>query len=307
MDAFEHLRKWQNMMNNINSSQRMINQMTRTSELASKLIVSYPMGQERTVIKASSLVSEMRNSGLIASYHAENVNAIGKVSTLAREMAKSSAMARYSTEQQRALIKASRLVSELAKTKSGLIAYFSNNSVRLMANIPRHDFSKIAKAITLLNTHKVGFSNTHKFSSFFNHLSSNINDSFVEKLNEYVQDKKEDEFEEIEGLQENLQVDIKQPEFFNLALKTNIILDLTDADVQEGKLDEEDVSAWKKVLTPILTVLGQLFLAWAFSDTPIQETNIYKSIESIIQYVEKMNIDIGDQEQQQKLPEKESQ
>lgn len=307
MDAFEHLRKWQNMMNQINSSQRMINQMTRASELASKLIVSYPMGQERAVIKASKLASEMRNSGLIASYHAEKVNSIGKVSTLAHEMAKSSAIVRYSMEQQRAIIKASRLASELAKTKSGLIANFSNDSVRAMANIPRHDFSKIAKAITILNTHKVGFSNTHKFSSFFNHLSYNINDSFVENLNGYIQHKKENEFEEIEELQEDLQVEIKQPEFFNLALKINIILDLIDANVQEGKLDEEDVSTWKKVLTPILTVLSQLFLVWAFSNTPIQETNIYKSIESFIQYVEKMNIDIGDQEQQQKLPEKESQ
>jgi hypothetical protein len=292
MDAFEHLRKWQSMMNKINSSQRMVNQMTRANELVSKLIVYYPSEKGRAIVKASRLASEMANSGLIASYHAEKVNSIGKVSTLAHEMTKSSVIARYSMEQERAIIKASRLVSEAAK--SGIISYFPNNSVRAMANIPCHDFSKMAKAITLLSNQKVVFSNTHKFSSFFNHLSSNIDGAFVEELNDYVQDKKEDEFEEIEELQEDLQIEIKRPEFFNLALKINIILDLTDADVQEGKLDEEDVRTWKKVLTPILTVLGQLFLAWAFSDTPLEETNIYKSIENIIQYVD--SIQIGDED-----------
>lgn len=180
---------------------------------------------------------------------------------------------------------------------SGVVAHLINNPMYTMANIPRHDFSQMASAVASLSNQGLAFSNASQFAPFFNQISSAINSSFVENLSEYVSDIDDDE-EEIEELhEEDIQVEIKRPHFFDMALKINIIVNVTDAEAQDGKLNKEEVSTWKKVLLPVLTVLGQLFLAWAMSDTPLHETNIYKSIEPIVHYIDTLDIDFDDVEQ----------
>ncbi len=267
-DAFKHLRKWQKMMNQINRNQEMINRMTRASELANK----------------------MGNSSVVASYM-EHASAFGKISTLASEVAKGSILTNE-------VAKSGLIASELSK--SSLINSFYKEPLWAkvgMINIPPHEFSQMASAVAGLNNQGLAFSSASQFAPFFNQISSAINSSFVENLNEYIRDAVDDE-EEIEELQEeDIQVKIKRPHFFDMALKINIIVNVTDAEIQDGKLNEEEVSTWKKVLLPVLTVLGQLFLAWALSDTPLHETNIYKSIETFVHYVETLDIDFDDVEQ----------
>ncbi|WP_108671773.1 hypothetical protein [Peribacillus acanthi] len=267
-DAFEHIRKWQKMMNQLNRHQEMISKMARASELANK----------------------MAKSSVVSSYM-EHASAVGKVSTLASEVAKSGILANE-------VVKSGLIASELSK--SSLINSFYKEPLWTkvgMINIPRHDFSQMASAVASLSKQGLAFSSAYQFAPFFNQISSAINSSFVENLSEYIHDT-EDDVEEIEELyEEDIQVEIKRPHFFDLALKINIILDITDAEVQEGKLNEEEVSTWKKVLTPVLTILGQLFLAWAMSDTSLHETNVYKSVQSIIHYVETMDIDFDYEEQ----------
>lgn len=257
-DAFEPIRKWQKMINQINRNQEMISKMTRASELANKMA------------KSSAVASYMKHA-----------SAVSQVSNLAREVAKSSAMASQ--------ISKSSLMSSLYKEP-----LWSKMST---ITIPRHDLFQMTSAVARLSNQGLAFSNAHKFAPLFNHISSAINSSFVENLSECVRDI-DDDLEEMEELhEEDIQLEIKRPHFFDMALKINIIVNVTDAEFQDGKLNEEEVSTWKKVLLPVLTVLGQLFLAWAMSDTPLRETNIYKSVETIVHYVETLDIDFDDVEQ----------
>jgi len=261
-DSFKHLRKWQKMMNQINRNQEMINRMTRASELANK----------------------MANSSVVASYM-EHASAFEKANTMSSALMNSDAFAIY---------KQSNILELM---NSGVVAHLINYPMHTMANIPRHDFSQMASAVAGLSNQGLAFSSASQFAPFFNQISSAINSSFVENLSEYIHDT-EDDVEEIEELhEEDIQVKIKRPHFFDMALKINIIVNVTDAEVQDGKLNEEEVSTWKKVLLPVLTVLGQLFLAWAMSDTPLHETNVFKSIETIIHYVETLDIDFDNVEQ----------
>lgn len=262
-DAFKQLRKWQKMMNQLNQNQEMISQMTRVSELANK----------------------MANGSVVASYM-EHASAFGKVSTLASEVAKGSILANE-------VAKSGLIASEI--TKSSLINSFYTEPLWSkigMINIPRHDFSQMTSAVARLSNQGIAFSSAYQFAPLFNHISSAIGSSFVENLSEYIHVTDGDNLEEIEELhEEDIQVEIKRPHFFDMALKINIIVNITDAEVQEGNFNEEEVSTWKKVITPVLAVLGQLFLAWAMSDTPLHETNIYKSVESIIHYIDTIDMD----------------
>ncbi|MTT31473.1 hypothetical protein GMB86_05495 [Terrilactibacillus sp. BCM23-1] len=227
---------------------------------------------------------------VVASYM-EHASAFGKVSTLASEVAKGSMLANE-------VVKSGLIASEVSK--SSLISSFYTEplwSKLGTINIPRHDFSELTSAVARLSNQGIAFSSAYQFAPLFNHISSAINSSFVENLSEYIHDT-DDDVEEIEELnEEDIQVKIKRPYFFDRALKINIIVNVTDAEVQSGNLNEEEVSTWKKILFPVLTVLGQLFLAWAMSDTPLHETNVYKSVRSIIDYVETLNIDFDDLEQ----------
>gem|GEM_PF-4890120 len=256
------------MMNQLNRNSEMISNMTRASELANK----------------------MANRSVVASYM-EHASAFGKVSTLASEVAKSGILANE-------VAKSGLIASELSK--SSLINSFYKEPLLAkvgMIKIPRHDFSQMASAVASLRNQSLALSSASQFAPFFNQISFAINSSFVENLSEYIHDT-EDDVEEIEEqLEEDIQVKIKRPQFFDMALKINIIVNVTEAEVQEGKLNEEEVSTWKKVLLPVLTVLGQLFLAWAMSDTPLRETNIYKSVETIVHYVETLDINFDDVEQ----------
>lgn len=211
------------------------------------------------------MANKISNSSLVTSYM-KHASAFGKVSTLASEVA-----------------------------KNGAFSYVPTDLIKTMASLPRHDFSQMINAVARLSNQGFAFSNTYKFAPFFNHISSTINSSFVDNLSEYIRDTDGDNLEEIDELhEEDIQVEIKRPHFFDMALKINIVVNVTDAEAN-GNLNEEEVSTWKKVLLPVLTVLGQLFLAWAMSDTPLHETNIYKSVDNIIHYIDTMDIDFDNQ------------
>lgn len=262
-DSFKHLRKWQKMMNQINRNQEMINRMTRASELANK----------------------MANSSVVESYM-EHASAFEKANTMASTLMNSDAFAIY---------KQSNILELM---NSGVVAHLINNPMHTMANIPRHDLSQMASAVAGMSNQGLAFSNAYQFAPFLNYISSAINSSFVDNLSEYIQDTDGDNLDEVEELhEEDVQFEIKRPYFFDMAIKINIIVNATNAEVQEGNLNKEEVSTLKKVLIPILTILGQIFLAWAMSATPIYETNIYKSIESIIHYMDTIDIDFDEVEQ----------
>lgn len=267
-DAFENIRKWQKMMNQLNRNQGMISNMMRASELANK----------------------MANSNVVASY-IEHASAFGKVSTLASEVAKSGILANE-------VAKSGLIASELSK--SSLINSFYKEPLWTkvgMINIPRHDFSQMVSAVASLSNQGLAFSSAYQFAPFFNQISSTINSSFVENLSEYIRDTADDEEEIKELHEEDIQMKIKRPHFFDMALKINIIVNVTDTEAQNGNLNDEEVRTWKKYLLPVLLVLGELFRTWAMGDTPLHEMNIYKSVETIIHYVETLDIDFDDVEQ----------
>mgnify|MGYP001260803606 CR=1 FL=1 len=173
-----------------------------------------------------------------------------------------------------------------------------NNIINWSMYLPKapfEDYVKMTDALITLKKHSHLFSNHLKFASFLNHITTNIDSRFIEAIDKVVPKENENDLEQSnEIMQEEVQVIIKRPVFFNLALKINIVLNTTEGEVQEGKLDEQEEDAWKKILKPILTALGQLFLAWALSDTPLHDTNIYKSIENIIEYIDSIQIEDGD-------------
>jgi hypothetical protein len=268
-DAFEHIRKWQKMMNQINRNQEMISNMARASELA----------------------NTMAKGSVVASYM-EHASAVSQVSNLASGIAKGSLLTNYPAGKERAVVNASLLASQISNSSLIKSLYTEPLWSKVgLINIPRHDFSQMVSAVASLRNQGLAFSNVSQFAPFFNQITSAINSSFVENLSEYVRDIDDDEEEIKELHEEDIQVKIKRPHFFDMALKINIIVNITDADVQDGKLNEEEASTWKKYLLPVLLVLGELFRTWAMSDTPLHEMNIYKSLETIVHYVETMDID----------------
>lgn len=239
-----------------------MNQLNRNQEMISKMT------------RFSKLANKAANIGLATNYM-KHVDTIEK----ANRLMKNNIFA----------------YSILDRVNKGVADHLINNSMHTMALIPRHDFSQMTNAISLLANQRIAFSNAYQFAPFLNHISSTFDSSFLENLSEYIYDTDGEDLEEIEELhEEDVQLEIKRPHFFDLAIKINIIINLTESEIEVG--NAEEVRNWKKVILPILTVLCQLFIAWAVSDTPLHETNIYKSIESIIHYIETIDIDFDNEE-----------
>lgn len=252
-DVFKHLREWQKMINQLNYNQEMIDNVTSVSNFAHEIV----------------------NSNVVANYM-DHASAMDEINTVAHTLIESDAIAHYNKS------------SILDLINNDVVTHIIDNQ----KDFAHHDLSSMASAVADLNNQNLALSNTYEFAPFLNHLSSVINSSFLEDLSEYIRGAGSDVEETKELSEEDVHVKIKRPHFFNIALKINIIVNVTNAEVQSGKLNKEEERTWKRGLLPILTILGQLFLAWAMSDTPLHETNIYKSIENIIHYVQTLEIDI---------------
>lgn len=93
----------------------------------------------------------------------------------------------------------------------------------------------------------------------------------------------DDEEELQEKLEEELEV--KNPLFFNAAVTINLHITMTDTKVNESG-NEEEKTLWNKYIKKALVLIHTIFLAWAFSDNPIKDMNIYKAFEKVAHIIE---------------------
>ncbi|HBZ09137.1 MAG TPA: hypothetical protein DEO65_04505 [Bacillus bacterium] len=152
-------------------------------------------------------------------------------------------------------------------------------------------FQQIDALKTLRKNPKL-FSQSLTYSGFLNSVSKNINDGLIDNLEEEIENVEEIKTETEYGIETALdEINLKHPALLNIAFKINIIISSTDNELEQKEINDEELNNWKRVTRPILLIISQLFLAWAFSSTSIKEMNIYKSIEGIFNQLETIEID----------------
>ncbi|MGW6383233.1 hypothetical protein [Peribacillus butanolivorans] len=132
------------------------------------------------------------------------------------------------------------------------------------------------------------FSKALSYSTFLTTITSKFDKQFVNELNENIQDNEEENGSN-EDDEDFGEVVIKRPVFYNLAFNINLVINTTDNEISEKQnISENEKTTWEKRTKPILNWIAQIFLAWALSDTPIQESNIYKTFEPLVNYIEEI-------------------
>lgn len=161
-------------------------------------------------------------------------------------------------------------------------SYFPNASF--------NQYMKQIDAITTIKKYPNLLSQSLTYSSVINKILQNVNTDLFDDIDydETIEDFSESVDLEFE---EDIQYDIKRPAFFSLAFKINYVIYTTDSEVEKGSIKGNDKSNWEKVAKPILGALFSVFLAWSFSNTPITDSNIYKGIDSVVEYIDSIDID----------------
>lgn len=82
------------------------------------------------------------------------------------------------------------------------------------------------------------------------------------------------------------EIKIKHPKMFDTALKINVYVTITENYIQNNNVSDEEKTAWKKYILPVLSILFHFFMSWALSNTPVTDTNIVKTFENVVQIIE---------------------
>lgn len=164
------------------------------------------------------------------------------------------------------------------------------NNIHSMIGTPYKTFEQNIKLIDTLtsfrkNAHII---KTFSFAPFLNNLNNNLSKDFLELVDKYNGSHQGEVL--IEDIKEE-DIEIKRPGLFNIALKINIVINVTEAEIAKSEVSDEDKKNWNNFFKPLLSALYSLFLTWSLSTTPISHTNIYKSVEGVISYVESFIID----------------
>jgi hypothetical protein len=127
-------------------------------------------------------------------------------------------------------------------------------------------------------------------------LYRNILDSIDEDSYEQIQTVKEDKSfdyqeEELNATEDDLgegeRFNIVHPNFFNVAIKINVYMTVTDNHIHSNSnVTEEEKKLWNKVIKPVLLFIQQIFIAWAMGNTPITEMQIVKQFEKVAEVIE---------------------
>jgi hypothetical protein len=134
-------------------------------------------------------------------------------------------------------------------------------------------------------------------SALISHMTlyKNILDTIDEESFERIQDVFEEElhdvFEEELHNEENnsLEEEIKivYPSFYNAGVTINTYVLVTDNQINTNKdISAEERSVWEKRIKPALILIGNLFMIWATSNTPIKEWNIFEPFQKVANIIE---------------------
>jgi hypothetical protein len=108
----------------------------------------------------------------------------------------------------------------------------------------------------------------------------------------------DDEIEE-DGV-DDVKIDIKRPQFLEAAMKIEIYVNLTENHIYTNGTEKEK-ALWEKCIKIVLNAVKAIFMAWALSNTPINQFHLFQDIEKVVQVIdhyEKEHGPIQDQIQQ---------
>jgi hypothetical protein len=177
-------------------------------------------------------------------------------------------------------------------TLDKLYSIHSLTSWNKQLNFKQH--LKVLDSLESLRNYSANIPSTLKYSNLLSSLATEIN---LDILSDVIEDEDVASLEPIEVNNQDeadSQLEIKRPAFFNIAFNINFIISTTDGEFEQGTFEEKEINAWEKVVKPVLKWINTIMLAWAFSDAPVTDMNIYKSIEGVIKHIEQTDINLKD-------------
>ncbi|MBP1950274.1 hypothetical protein [Virgibacillus litoralis] len=156
---------------------------------------------------------------------------------------------------------------------------------------PNASFNQYLKRIDAITTIKKNPKLLSQSLSYSNVINRILQDFNTDILDEYDEDLLDDSESGSFDDGEDLEYDVKRPAFFNLAFKINYVIYTTDGEVEKGNIEGDDKRNWEKYAKPVLKVLFTIFLAWAFSSTPITDSNIYERLADITEHIDLIDIE----------------
>jgi hypothetical protein len=138
------------------------------------------------------------------------------------------------------------------------------------------------------------------FDSLYENILNSMDQVTVEKI-QSIALAAEEAYEQDDKDDEDVQLQIKNHFAYDTALKLNVYVTVTQNHIEQHGTEEEK-KAWEKIVNGVLKFLIQFFIAWAFSNTPVQDMNIVHTAEQIIHVVENFEQDqhqVKEQNQQQ--------
>lgn len=158
-----------------------------------------------------------------------------------------------------------------------------------LPNISVEQYLKRIDVITSIKNNSNLLSMDLTYSKLINNVLQNVDENIVEKIEE-TEEIEEEHYESEKMVKEdNDELKIKRPALFNIAFNINYVINVTDNEIVIGNVGEEDKRNWKNIARPILSILFQIFLAWAFGTAPLTDTSIYQGIETIIEQISQMD------------------
>ncbi|MGM0863390.1 MAG: hypothetical protein ACQEWF_01785 [Bacillota bacterium] len=153
---------------------------------------------------------------------------------------------------------------------------------------------KVLDSMESLRNYSSNIPSALKYSNLLSSLATEIN---LDILSDIIEDEEITNSEpgEVNNQDDvDCQLEIKRPAFFNIAFNINVIISTTDSEFEQGTFEEKERNIWENLVKPVLKWVNTLMLAWAFSDAPVADLNIYKSIEGIINHIEQTDINLKD-------------